>query len=217
MNLDTTTLDKMTPLLISVAGQWSPAPDMRTPLNLVDGQWVPRPAPAGAYNWNPQIPIITVDGQELPAPCLEWHGWATAPEPFVAITFHRSSSVCRWAKSKRFAARKQVMFSLLHSTVRSSIDFGHAQTCSEPPSYNYRPVVQGQQTFTTGVIQPFTHVDGNPAIDVLFLFLSQRDIRLTRSGSWRLRPELLETIVDTSLRKMLTMRRTGYLNLESSS
>lgn len=220
MNLDGTTLDGMTLLTVSVAGEWSPAPDMRSPLLRLDGQWVSAPPPD-------PTPIICLDGQWVPAPCREWHGSATAAEQFFALTIHHVPGACHWMKTQSGTTTKPVRLDLLPTDcwrprevrVRSWVGLtdlcSYAETGTEAASPFYRPDIAGQQTFQSGVIQKFTQIDGD-SYEVLLLFLARKDVRTTRFGLWYLRPELAEFLPSDLLRKMLGPGRTGHLRLENS-
>jgi hypothetical protein len=70
MTLEGMTLHKITPLLISIEGQWSPG------LN------------------------------------RDWHGWAHALEPFVALVILCAPIGCKWAKSQKGEATREVRLGL---------------------------------------------------------------------------------------------------------
>ena len=176
MTLEGTTFQKITPLLVSVKGQWSPG------LN------------------------------------RDWHGLASAPEPFVALVFLCAPRGCKWAKSQRGELPREVRLALIpydesgkDVQVNFSVGGGYAVGRSEVPSATYRPVISVEQTFQSGVIQKFTQVVGEPYLDLLILFLASRDVHSARNRLWHLRPELAESISSDSIRHMMTYGRTGHL------
>ena len=182
MTLDGMTFHKVTRLLISVGGQWSPG------LN------------------------------------RDWQGWAIAPEPFVAVVFLCDPRVCKWIKSHRGEATREVRLALLpydepgkNVQVNFSVGRGYALGRSEVPSATYRPVISVQQTFQSGVIQKVTQIVGDPYVDLLVLFLARRDVHSARNGLWHLRPEIAESISSDSIRHMMTYGRTGKLPYKSTS
>jgi hypothetical protein len=176
MTLDGMTLDKITPLLISVEGQWSPG-------------------------------LIR-----------DWHGQASAHEPFVALVFLSAPSGCKWAKSQRGEATRELRLALFpydemgkDVQVNFSVGRGYLFARSELPSSDHRPVISGKQTFQSGVIKKFTQVVGDPYLDLLILFLARQDVRSARNGLWHLRPALADSISSDSIRQMMTYGRTGHL------
>jgi hypothetical protein len=176
MTLDGMTLDKTTPLLISVEGHWSPG-------------------------------LIR-----------DWHGLASAPEPFVALIFLCAPSGCKWAKSQRGEATREKRLALFpydelgkDVQVNFSVERGYLLARSELPSSDYRPVISGKQTFQSGVITKFTQIVGDPYLDLLILFLARRDVHSARNGLWHLRRELADSISSDSIRQMMTYGRTGHL------
>jgi hypothetical protein len=176
MTLDGTTLAKITPLLISVEGQWSPALDR------------------------------------------DWRGLANAPEPFVALVFLCVRGACKWIKSQKGEATRELRLSLIpydesgkDVQVNFSVGRGYALGRLEVPSAAYQPEISGEQTFQSGVVQKFTQVVGDPSLDLLILFLARRDVHSARNGLWHLRPEIAESINSDSIRNMMTYGRTGNL------
>jgi hypothetical protein len=176
MTLDGMTLDKITPLLITVEGQWSPGPTR------------------------------------------DWHGLASAPEPFVALIFLCAPSGCKWAKSQRGEATREVRLALFpydelgkDVQVDLSVGRGYLLARSELPSPAYRPVISGQKTFQCGVINRFMQAVGDPYLDLLILFLAKRDVHSARTGLWHLRPAIADSISSDSIRHMMTYGRTGHL------
>jgi hypothetical protein len=176
MTLDGMTLDKTTPLLITIEGQWSPGLKR------------------------------------------DWDGLASAPEPFVALVFLSTPSGCKWAKSQRGEATREVRLALFpydelgkDVQVNFSVGRGYLLARSELPSPAYRPVMCGQQTFQCGLIKTFTQLVGDPYLDLLILFLARQDVRSARNGLWHLRPALADSISSDSIRQMMTYGRTGHL------
>jgi len=225
MHLDTSIIGRLTPLDVTIEGAWSPAPDTVTSLMLVDGRWEPDPSRRvmqsqmidGQWIDTPALlapGIICVAGQYTLASCREWYGRATAAEPFVAMTFHRTPAGCTWVKSTRSYESRYVRLWLTAGneiSVMTDIQHGlsYSQTLLNSP-YD-RPNISGSQSFRAGVTRRFTRIDGEPPLEVHFLFLARRDVRVTRSGLWRLRPEHLDAIADPAIRRMVGDGRAGNL------
>jgi hypothetical protein len=57
--------------------------------------------------------LISVGGQWSPGLNRDWQGWAIAPEPFVAVVFLCDPRVCKWIKSHRGEATREVRLALL--------------------------------------------------------------------------------------------------------
>jgi hypothetical protein len=162
--------------------------------------------------------LITIERQWSPGLKRDWHGLASALEPFVALVFLSTPSGCKWAKSQRGEATGEVRLGLgpydeseKDVQVYFSVGRGYLIGRSEVPSPAYRPVISEQQTFQSGVITKFTQIVGDPYLDLLILFLARRDVHSARNGLWHLRRELADSISSDSIRQMMTYGRAGQL------
>jgi hypothetical protein len=171
---------------------------------------------------------ISVEGQWHAGRERNWYGRAHAEEPFVAVTFLCTGTACTWSKSTRRtwskstdAKERAVRIYLGHydgigRDVRVNFCVGeqgggHVFGRTLVGSAHYQPAVSSKQDFRAGQIHKFAHVEGEPDIDLLILFLARQDVRSARCGLWLLRRHLADAVIDDSIRRMLTYGRTGHL------
>jgi hypothetical protein len=162
--------------------------------------------------------LISIEGQWSSGPNRDWRGWATATEPLVAITFLSTPTDCNWSRSARAEMPCEVRLTLgrfdkqgREVQVNFSVAGGYQIGRSRVPSPSYQPDILSQHQFSTGVIQTFAKVEGEPDMELLVLFLARQDVRWGRCRLWRLRRELAESITNDSMRALMTYGRTGHL------
>ena len=163
------------------------------------------------------LPVM-VDGQWLSPPERDWQGQITAEEPVVAVLFLVVGTACYWTRSER-RGQSQVDLVLFpydkagcDVQVNYSVSGGNRRCRTRVPSATYVPVLPPHHEFRCGSVQSFARVEGNPTVDLLILFLARRDVRSARCGLWHLRKGSLDSILDESLRRILTYGRRGRLN-----
>ena len=98
--------------------------------------------------------LISVEGQWSPGPNRDWHGWANATEPFVAITFLCTPTACSWSKSERREMPRKIWLTLgrydeqgRDVQVNFSVAGGYQLGRSHVPSPSYRPDILSQREF----------------------------------------------------------------------
>lgn len=165
---------------------------------------------------------VTVEGQWSPPPKRDWQGQITAAEPVVAVVFLCAGAICRWSRSERRNAGQVRVALFPYDDMGGDVQLNYSvgggwQACRlSVCSASYLPDLPSHREFRCGEVQKFAQVEGNPAADLLTLFIARRDVRTARCGLWSLRRELLESISDESIRAMLTYGRSGCLNLSGN-
>jgi hypothetical protein len=171
----------------------------------------------GTVGWLTPLPV-TVEGQWLPPPKRDWQGQITAAEPVVAVLFLCVGATCRWSKSERRGDVRVRLALFPYDDAGDDVQLncsvgGGYQICRlSVRSTSYLPDLPSRREFRCGSVQKVAQVEGNPAADLLILFIARSDVRSARCGLWHLRKEFLESISDESLRGILTYGRCGRLN-----
>jgi hypothetical protein len=140
----------------------------------------------------------------------EWHGLATAAEPIVAGVFLGRQGEVTWCKSERArgpGTASHLALARDDKTERDvqvsfSVGKGWEQTRTLLSSAGYRPEIK-RGSWVTGRAQLFTRVDGEPLVDCDILFLATQQVRVGRSGLWRVREHIAE-LLEPPLRSILT-------------
>ena len=160
-----------------------------------------------------------MDGGWTPAQVPDWRGLVSCEEPLVAIAFLHAGHVIEWCKSERDdAANLKVRLALyrydsqgLDVQVCFSVGHSSRRRRSILASAAYLPAIVAQRELTTGIIEPFAVVDGDPRIELSLLLLARWDVRSARCGLWRLR-KVLAPSVPEPFAHILTYGRSGKLH-----
>jgi len=157
------------------------------------------------------------DARRRPGPRGEWHGLATAAEPIVAGVFLGRQGEVTWCKSERARGPGAALHLALAPDdkterdvqVKFSVGKGWEQTRTLLSLAGYRPEIK-LGSWVTGRAQLFTRVDGEPLVDCHILFLAAQQVRVGRSGLWRVR-ERIADLLEPPLRSILTRGKTGVV------
>ncbi len=147
----------------------------------------------------------------------DWHGLATADEPMVAVVFLTREAEVSWCKSERaLGPSAPVRLALFcydevgkDVQVNFSVGEGGRRLQTLLPLTGYRPVIE-RGPYVTGRVQLLARIEGEPPIDCHVLFVTAQQVRVVRSGLWRVKAKVAE-LLEPPLRGVLTRGRTGTL------
>jgi hypothetical protein len=145
----------------------------------------------------------------------DWRGLATAEEPIVAVAFLTQESEVCWCKSERTGGPSTPVRLALFwydevgkdVQVNFSAGEGGRRLQTLLPSTGYRPAIEGGP-YLTGHVQLFARIAGEPRVECQLLFLAAEQVRVVRSGLWRVKEKVAEGL-EPPLRNILTRGRTG--------
>jgi len=94
--------------------------------------------------------------------------------------------------------------------VNFSVGESGCRTRTTVASAEYRPIVEAHAIAHSGRMFRFAEVRGSSPVALGALFIRRSDVRIGRSGLWRVRPEHAR-LLPSPLEHMLTHGRTGML------
>lgn len=148
----------------------------------------------------------------------DWRGLATAEEPMVAVVFLTRGTEVSWCKSERARGPSAPVRLALFwyddvgkdVQINFSVGEGHRRLQTLLPLTGYRPAIE-RGPYVTGRVHLFACIEGEPRVDCHVLFLATQQVRVVRSGLWRVNEKVAE-LLEPPLRSVLTRGRTGTLH-----
>ena len=161
---------------------------------------------------------VVLRGEWTSKPHLDWNGVATAEEPIVALVFLTRGAEVHWSKSERArGSNVPVRLALFwYDTVGKdvqvnfSVGGGGGRWQTLLPFIGYQPAIE-PGPYVTGRVQLFARIEGSPPVDCHVLFVAAQQVRVGRSGLWRVNRDVAVAL-EPALRHLLTRGRTGTLS-----
>jgi len=160
---------------------------------------------------------VTLRGEWSREPHVHWRGVAAAEEPIVAVAFLTRETEVHWCKSEREHASSAPVRLALFRYDRTGEDVqvhflvgeGGRRWRTLLPSSHYQPAIE-PGPYVTGRVQLFARIEGTPRVECHVLFLAAQQVRVGRSGLWRVREEVA-VLLESRMRRLLSRGRTGTL------
>ena len=155
-----------------------------------------------------------------------WEGNVSCGEQFVILLLVRLQTELLWAKSLPSTTNSLELTLDIFPVSKTEPNFqflfssgsgAFIQEVTTPlPDREYKPSIQIPETFETGFVLPFTHIDFLEPLDFSVVCFAKADVLVRRGYVWGLKPRFLPDL-QSPWAEILARGRNGSTSLEAAA